>query len=544
MLAEKLDTAQFGSIFRQCAPYIAMHRGAVMVVHIGAHVHAVRQAFDEIMDDISILHLLGVQVVLVAGVRSQLDERLKNTGNAAVYKGGMRVTDEESMRALKELSGYVRFEIESSLARGFRGRPGQSGINVVSGNFFYTAKPLGVRDGVDFKFTGEVRRIEVDNLKKRLDSGDIVMLTSLGYSPSGEVFNVPSESLAAEVAARLKAAKIIYLTDGESLVDTRTEKPVQSLRLAQAISILDSYGIARSDYNQIESETIDTSQPISTLSSALDPNPVIEEKELVSTSSLRRRRRSSSLSQSKLNSNNSSISSGSGISSGISNGNNNNNSNNENRDGNSSLFVHYLARCVHALLGGVRRAHLVPPQSGAILKELYTRDGAGILISRDVYEGIRQAQASDVRAVEEIIKPLEAEGILVPRSREQLEKDMNDCFLLTRDGTTLACGMLKRYGDSHAEVCCLAVHPSYRKEGRGETLLAYLERRALLLGVSDLFVLSTRTMQWFEERGFVLSDPELLPPTRAYNASRGSKVYIKKMLSQRDVDAEELLWNV
>jgi amino-acid N-acetyltransferase len=104
--------------------------------------------------------------------------------------------------------------------------------------------------------------------------------------------------------------------------------------------------------------------------------------------------------------------------------------------------------------------------------------------------------------------------------------------------------MLKRYGDTHAEICCLAVNPAYRREGRGETLLAYLERRALLMGITQLFVLSTRTMQWFEERGFIASDPELLPPTRSYNATRGSKVYLKQLSTQRDVDAEELLWNM
>ena len=90
----------------------------------------------------------------------------------------------------------------------------------------------------------------------------------------------------------------------------------------------------------------------------------------------------------------------------------------------------------------------------------------------------------------------------------------------------------------------MAVHPSYRREGRGETLLAFLERRALLMGITHVFVLSTRTMQWFEERGFVLSDPSRLPPTRSSNAARGSKVYIKQLGSQRDVDAEELMWGV
>lgn len=251
---DELNTVEFGSIFRQCAPYIAMHRGTTMVIHLGGQTLTEREDFDAIIDDLSILHLLGVQLVLVAGVRRQLDDKLQANGRVPQYHDGMRVTDDETMKYLKETSGSARFEIESSLARGFRGRPGQSGISVVSGNFFYSAKPLGVRDGVDFKLTGEVRRIEVENLKKRLEAGDVVMLTSVGYSPSGEVFNVPSESLAAECAARLKAAKIIYLTDGESMVDTRSGKCVQSLRLAQAVSLLDACGIKTNVYNQVEAD--------------------------------------------------------------------------------------------------------------------------------------------------------------------------------------------------------------------------------------------------------------------------------------------------
>jgi acetylglutamate kinase len=249
--ADELNMVEFGSIFRQCAPYIAMHRGSTMVIHLGGQALNEREDFDAIIDDISILHLLGVQLVLVAGVRKQLDEKMMTAGRKPQYHDGMRISDEETMKFLKETSGSARFEIESSLARGFRGRPGQSGISVVSGNFFYSAKPLGVRDGVDFKLTGEVRRIEVENLKKRLEAGDVVMLTSVGYSPSGEVFNVPSESLA---AARLKAAKIIYLTDGEAMVDTRSGKFVQSLRLAQAVSLLDACGIKTKMYNQVEAD--------------------------------------------------------------------------------------------------------------------------------------------------------------------------------------------------------------------------------------------------------------------------------------------------
>jgi acetylglutamate kinase len=254
--ADDLNTTNFGSIFRQCAPYIAMHSGCCMVIHLGGQAMQNKDDYEAVLDDISILHLLGVQLVLVAGVRVELDNKLLESGRIPNYHDGMRITDEETMSYLKEVSGSARIEIESSLARGFRGRPGQSGINVVSGNFFYSAKPLGVRDGVDYKLTGEVRKVEVENLRKRLEAGDVVMLTSVGYSSSGEVFNVPSESLAAECAARLQAAKIIYMTDGEQIVDDRTGKNVQSLRLSQAVSLLNTCGIKSDVYNQVDSDSI------------------------------------------------------------------------------------------------------------------------------------------------------------------------------------------------------------------------------------------------------------------------------------------------
>lgn len=476
------DSNQFGDMFSQCAPYIALHRNSIVVIHISSNVLADRKTFDEIFEDISILHLLGVRIVVIGGVKSVLDEKLFKMGKTPSYHRGVRITDEATMSVLKEVSGYARFQIETALSKGFRGLTGQRGINVVSGNFFYSAKPFGVRSGIDYEFTGDVRKIEVENIKTRLEYGDVVMLTSLGYSPSGEVFNVQSEALAAECAGSLQAAKIIYLTNGEVMIDKRTDKVVQNLRLSQAISLLELFSHCDED-----------SGPSSYDSAAVLPE---------------------------------------------------NNTTNSNSCILTSDYLRIIRRSVKALKAGVRRAHLLTPTRGAILKELYTRDGAGMLISRDVYEGIRLAHPADLRDIQAIIQPLVDEGILVPRSRDRLEKDLSDTFLLTRDSAVLGCGMLKKYTDTYAEISCLAVSPQFRRAGRGETLLAYLERRALLMGVTSVFVLSTHTMSWFEERGFVLSDPSLLPPNREYNAARASKVYIKKLGSQRDVDAEELLWNV
>ena len=201
-------------------------------------------------------------------------------------------------------------------------------------------------------------------------------------------------------------------------------------------------------------------------------------------------------------------------------------------------------RSVYALGAGVKRAHLVGPQRGALLKELFTRDGSGMLIARDMYEGIRRATEEDLRNVLDILRPLEQQGILLPRSKEEVLRDLPRTYVFARDNTVLACGMLKQYNATHAEIACLAVHPEFRGASKGLTLLAFLERQALQQGVNTVFVLSTRSMQWFEERGFVPSDPSQLPANRTYDAERGSKVYVKQLGSARDVDAEELLWDI
>jgi hypothetical protein len=151
-----LDSSKFGALFRQCAPYITKHRGSVVVLHINGKIFRDPAVLDGVIGDIAILHLLGVHLVLVAGVKELLNDRMQATGRVIRSHEGIRITDKETLKDIKELSGFARFEIESSLARGFPGKPGNSGINVVSGNFFYTAKPLGVRGGVDYQFSGEV----------------------------------------------------------------------------------------------------------------------------------------------------------------------------------------------------------------------------------------------------------------------------------------------------------------------------------------------------------------------------------------------------
>jgi amino-acid N-acetyltransferase len=213
-------------------------------------------------------------------------------------------------------------------------------------------------------------------------------------------------------------------------------------------------------------------------------------------------------------------------------------------DAEQSMLVK-IGWSMHALEKGVKRVHIITPENGSLLQELYTRDGAGTMISGDLYDGIREAKVSDVSAIYDLISPLIKQGTLVDRPRTTLEKDISQYHVYTRDDLVVACGQLKVFEGGYAEIGCMLVSPAYRARGRGDAMLGYLERQSVHMGASILFVLSTQTMEWFVERGFDEVGVEMLPPSRqaTYNRVRASKIYMKKITSIRDLDASELFWD-
>ena len=190
---------------------------------------------------------------------------------------------------------------------------------------------------------------------------------------------------------------------------------------------------------------------------------------------------------------------------------------------------------MHACRHGVERTHIISrTRDGALLLELFTRDGNGTLITAGMYEGLRKAGIDDVGGILELIKPLEDEGVLVKRSRERLEMEVDHFHVIERDGTVIACAALYPADRrTVAELACLAVHPEYRGAGRGDALLQAMESRAMQTGIRTLFVLTTRTAHWFRERGFEPGDIAQLPVKRKrlYNYRRKSKVFIKQLQS-------------
>lgn len=197
------------------------------------------------------------------------------------------------------------------------------------------------------------------------------------------------------------------------------------------------------------------------------------------------------------------------------------------------VTARHLGYALQACSAGVRRTHLLHRAvDGALLQELFTRDGVGTLVAADAYEGLRPADIDDLGGILELIAPLEREGVLVRRSRELLEGELDRFVVLERDGGILACAALYPFVDeSFGELACVATHPDYRKEGRAEACLAHLEERAQAANIRSLFVLTTHAHHWFQERGFEPAEVTDLPLARQtlYNYQRSSRVFIKRL---------------
>jgi amino-acid N-acetyltransferase len=421
--------------FRSSAPYINAHRGKTFVLMFGGEAIE-HENFANIIHDIGLLSSLGIRLVLVHGARPQIDARVALRGIEGRFQEDTRITDKPTLECVKDAAGSVRSHIEALLTMGLPNSPMHGAqIRVCSGNLV-VAKPIGVRDGIDFENTGLVRRIDVEGINDHLNDGSIVLLSPMGYSPTGEVFNLSHEDVATSAAIALGADKLIVFSHGKGIIDNNG-KLLRTIELEQLRSLIDS-------------------QSIVTEASVL---------RALSTS----------------------------------------------------------------VAADIPRAHCISyEKDGALLKELFTRDGTGSLVLRNHYEQLRQAYIEDVGGILRLIKPLEESGVLVKRSRERLENEIEHFSVIERDGMIIGCAALYSYPqDRCAELACVATHRDYRGKSRGERLLEQVIQHAKQNGIERLFVLTTVTAHWFLEQGFKPSSLDQVPSQKQqlYNFQRNSKVF-------------------
>jgi len=436
------STARFVAWVRAAAPYIHAFRGKTFVVGFGGEVAAGKLA-QSLAYDCNLLAALGIRLVLVHGARPQIDAEMMRRGLNPRFHKELRVTDSATMECVKIAMAVTRFEVEALLSQGLPNTPMAGGYMRVTGGNFITARPVGVVDGVDYQYTGAVRKIIAEEINADLDQQNVVLITPLGMSPAGEIFNMCMEEVAEAVAVSVKAEKLIYLCDAPGL--------------------LDDFG------NLVGSVTADEAER----RIAEKGNSLANDLDL------------------------------------------------------------YLPSAIRAVRNGVARCHLLDHnKDGALLLEFFTPAGVGTVVSRDPLFRLREATADDVGPLVALISPLEANGTLVRRGRELLEKEIDRFSVVEYDGMLVGCAALYRFsGENAAELACLAVTPEHRRVGLGEQLLRRIEQRAQYEGLDRLFVLTTRTAHWFRERGFEEIDPEALPTQKRefYNFQRRSKVFVKPL---------------
>ena len=426
--------------FRHSSPYINAHRGRTVVLTIPGD--AIEHGnFINIIHVIALLSSLGVRLVVAFGARPQIQTRLDAAGIESSFSKGLRITPQEHLSMVMEAVGGLRAYLESHLSMGLVNSPMHNARIRVSGGNYVAAKPVGVLDGIDFGHTGKVRRVDVAGIEKLLELGHIVLLPPMGYSPTGDAFNLSYEDVGSQVAAALQAEKLMVFIDDPGLQE-EDGTLIRELSARQASDRLAAGAVTGHDADLLR------------------------------------------------------------------------------------------AAC-DACVKGVRRAHIISyVDDGALLKELFTRDGAGTLVSGDHYEQFRQARVEDIGGILELIQPLEEQGILVRRSREMLETEIDRFVVAERDGTIVGCAALYSYPEEGAgELSCFAVDPTYRRAGRGDEILAMVEKLARGQGIQKLFVLTTQTEHWFRERGFQPSTVQALPGPKlaAYNTQRNSKVFFKPL---------------
>ena len=234
--AKKLEA--FVKWFRSATPFIHEFGERTIVIAFGGEVLTDGEMM-QLAHDINVLVSLEIRVVLVHGTRPQVEDQLVQRGVASRLVDGRRVTDDAALRCVKEANGIVRMEIEATLSTELANSPmAGADIRVSSGNFI-TAKPFGVRDGVDYMHTGQVRKVDTEGIVRRLDDDEVVLISPIGFSPTGDIFNCTLEDVATSVAIGLKAEKLIFLTETLGATDSK-ERLLNELTALQAQEALNS----------------------------------------------------------------------------------------------------------------------------------------------------------------------------------------------------------------------------------------------------------------------------------------------------------------
>lgn len=435
---------------RDVIRYVQRFKNALIVIYLDDDVIA-SPLFSQHIRDISLIHDAGFRVLIVPGARKRIDEVLATSHIGSYFLDGTRVTEENAMPFIKMAAFDVSNTVMTALAADH--------ITGVIGNWV-RARGIGIVDGKDFGTAGVIDNLETDVILSILAQGFIPIFPCIGWSASGKPYNISSLMLATEIASRLSADKLFFVTMNA----------------------------------QISNENFTISEKIGVSSDGTIPALNLEELDLFVKENSQKK----------------------------------NNSASANSSSDTQKILNLLSLAKNACNTGVSRVHIVNGAiDGTLPCEIFSDLGSGTMVYASNYGGIRAMERRDIPAVLSLMRPFVAAGNLLPRTEEQLFQTLSDYIVYELDGGIRACAALHVYDAKQVEIAAVAVDESFAKLGIGYKLIGYLLERAHKIKAKSVFVLTTKSADWFEKFGFKPDEVSSLPKKRRelWNPARGSKVY-------------------
>ncbi len=200
------SNAQRAEVLTQALPYIQQYNGKVVVVKYGGNAMINQTLKEQVMEDIVLLHLIGVKVVLVHGGGPEISELMDKLGKKATFVDGLRVTDKETVDIVQMvLAGKVNKSLVNYLEVNGGKAMGVSGIDARLIEAEMKDERLG--------YVGEIKNINIGCVEDLLNNGYIPVISTVGCDKQGNIYNINGDTAAARIAGALKAERLIMMTD-------------------------------------------------------------------------------------------------------------------------------------------------------------------------------------------------------------------------------------------------------------------------------------------------------------------------------------------
>lgn len=418
--------------------------------------------FSSHIRDICLIHEAGLKVILVPGAAKRISEILTEAKIQWSFHNNCRITPPEAMPLIK----MAAFDVSNQIMTSFAGEK----VTSVIGNWV-RARSKGVIDGFDYGTSGEIDKLQIDAVKTILDNGFIPIFPCIGWSAAGKPYNISSVQLSQQIAIHLKADKLFYMvSDAEISSDNFT---IPENIGTSAEGTVPAMNIEEVDQFIETNKALVNSMEIS--ENSTEPLVVFKDKKTVSC---------------------------------------------------ETIFT-LLKLAKTACNEGVDRVHIINGSiDGTVPCEIFSDLGSGTMIYTNNYGKIRQMTRDDISEVITLMQSFVNQGILLQRTKEQLDNQYQNYIVYELDGAIRACSALIPYPDGQMEIAAVAVDKTCSNIGIGPKMIKFLVKQAKEMKASGLFLLTTQTSDWFENLGFIPSEVSTLPQQRKekWTPERGSKV--------------------